>query len=314
VPRGIVPGKVKRSCRTCCPADDKRVGPSPRPGDLRRLLRSTATSLRPGLLARQFTLEGSRGPADRRGPGGRRLRGAQLREPRRFRGSESDHEPVLELCAHRRGLLPRDEQQGRGADPAKVVVGERPREHWRSLVAEVQRASATCSRNGSSGFMFIDRKVLRVLESSSPFRNRGRFDLPPGPGDPRPVTDDDVASLPQPAQRYLRFMGVVGRPRDWSFRARLVGGMRSAPGKPWMHSVAWQYNTSLAIARIFDMRIDFGGVLPMFGSDTYVAGRGRMFGSCSTSSRLPTGRDGSSIWGARNVYQRRLPARAVDAA
>jgi hypothetical protein len=45
-----------------------------------------------------------------------------------------------------------------------------------------------------------------------------------------------------------------------------------------MHSVAWQYNTSLAVARIFDMRIDFGGVLPMYGSDTYVAGRGRMSG------------------------------------
>jgi hypothetical protein len=45
-----------------------------------------------------------------------------------------------------------------------------------------------------------------------------------------------------------------------------------------MHSVAWLYNTSLAVARIFDMRIDFGGVLPMFGSDTYVAGGGRMFG------------------------------------
>jgi hypothetical protein len=105
-----------------------------------------------------------------------------------------------------------------------------------------------------------------------------RLDLPPGPGDPRPVTEEDVASLPDPAHRYMRFMGVVGRPRDWSFRARFGGRIRRAPGRPWMHAVAWQYNTSLAVARVFDVRLDFGGVLPMFGSDTYVGGRGRMLG------------------------------------
>jgi hypothetical protein len=105
-----------------------------------------------------------------------------------------------------------------------------------------------------------------------------RLDLPEGPGDSRPVTEDDVESLPEPAQRYMRFMGVVGRPRDWSFRVRFVGELRRAPDKRWMHAVAWQYNTSPAVARIFDMRMDFGGVLPMFGSDTYVAGRGRMSG------------------------------------
>lgn len=105
-----------------------------------------------------------------------------------------------------------------------------------------------------------------------------RLDLPVGPGDSRPVTEDDVESLPEPAQRYMRFMGVVGRPRDWSFRVRFVGGLRREPGKRWMHAAAWQYNTSLAVARIFDLRMDLGGVLPMFGSDTYVAGRGHMSG------------------------------------
>jgi hypothetical protein len=76
----------------------------------------------------------------------------------------------------------------------------------------------------------------------------------------------------------MRFMGVVGRPRDWSFRVRFVGGLRRAPGKRWMHAVAWQYNTNLSVARIFDLRMDLGGVLPMFGNDTYVNGRGRMLG------------------------------------
>jgi hypothetical protein len=32
------------------------------------------------------------------------------------------------------------------------------------------------------------------------------------------------------------------------------------------------------VARVFLMRIDVAGYVPMFGADTYVAGRGRMRG------------------------------------
>ena len=51
-------------------------------------------------------------------------------------------------------------------------------------------------------------------------------DLPTGPGDGAIVTDADLAGLPDVVQRYLRFMGVVGRPRDWSLRAHFVGRFR----------------------------------------------------------------------------------------
>jgi hypothetical protein len=103
-------------------------------------------------------------------------------------------------------------------------------------------------------------------------------DLPPGTTDNVPVTEGDLAGLPAPAQRYLSFMGVVGRPRDWSFRARLTGRFRLRRGLPWMHLESWQYNSALAVARLFYMRIRFAGVVPLFGWDTYVEGRGRMHG------------------------------------
>src|SRR5215207_580297 len=77
------------------------------------------------------------------------------------------------------------------------------------------------------------------------------------------VTDQDLTGLPDTARRYLRFMGVVGRPRDWSFRARFVGEFRQRPGQKFMACEAWQYNTSLVPARVYYMRIDFAGVLPM---------------------------------------------------
>jgi hypothetical protein len=106
-----------------------------------------------------------------------------------------------------------------------------------------------------------------------------RLNLPPtGPVDTAPVSDDDLSTLPSAAQRYLRFTGVVGRPRDWSFRVRFVGEFRQRPGQKFMPCEAWQYNTSLVPARVYYMRIDFAGVLPMFGVDVYRAGQGRMQG------------------------------------
>lgn len=85
-------------------------------------------------------------------------------------------------------------------------------------------------------------------------------------------------TLPTAVRRYLRFMGVVGRPRDWSFRARFRGRFRLRPGQGWMPMDAAQYNSAVEVARIFVMRLRWSGIVPMLGSDTYVRGRGRMQG------------------------------------
>jgi hypothetical protein len=109
------------------------------------------------------------------------------------------------------------------------------------------------------------RRLVRAVEAAG---------LPTGPDDLAPVTDDDLATLPGVVQRYLRFMGVVDRPRDWSLRARFAGRFRLRPRLGWMPAEAWQYNTSPGVARIFVMRLRFAGVVPMVGSDTYLNGRG----------------------------------------
>jgi len=101
-------------------------------------------------------------------------------------------------------------------------------------------------------------------------------ELPAGPGPDTLVTESDLAALPDAAQRYLRFMGVVGRPRTWSFRLAFTGLFRRTPDETWMKCEAWQYNSLLAVARIFHIRIRFGGLVPVLGRDTYVQGCGRM--------------------------------------
>lgn len=93
------------------------------------------------------------------------------------------------------------------------------------------------------------------------------------------VTNADVEALPEPAQRYLRFMGVVGRPRDWSFKLNSTGRFRLRNDeRAWFDVDIWQYNSRHEVARLFRMDGRMNGVMPIVARDTYVNGKGRMVG------------------------------------
>jgi uncharacterized protein DUF6544 len=102
-------------------------------------------------------------------------------------------------------------------------------------------------------------------------------DLVSGPVTAASLSEADLAGLPAAVQRYLRFMGVVGRPPDWSFVAHITGRFRLRPRLPWMRCEAWQYSSGPAVTRLFHMRIQ-AGVLRMTGRDAYAGGQGRMYG------------------------------------
>jgi len=89
------------------------------------------------------------------------------------------------------------------------------------------------------------------------------------------VTEAEIAHVPPAAQRYLRCMGIIGRPRDTSFRLGWSGLFRTGLQRPWAACDAWQYNASSEIARVFWMRLRMGG-LPVMARDTYLRGHGRM--------------------------------------
>lgn len=103
--------------------------------------------------------------------------------------------------------------------------------------------------------------------------------LPAGPEPGPVVTDADLAPLPAPVQRYMRYMGVVGRPRDWSFRLYWTGRFRLKPEDgAWFDVEIWQYNARPDIARFFRMEGRMSGFLPVVARDTYVRGKGHMLG------------------------------------
>ncbi len=89
-----------------------------------------------------------------------------------------------------------------------------------------------------------------------------------------PVSERRLAGLPPAARQYLDFMGVPGRPADWSFQLHATGQFRMRPSWPWLPCDVWQYNLAPVITRIFYIRITAAAVLPMTGRDVYLRGHG----------------------------------------
>lgn len=99
----------------------------------------------------------------------------------------------------------------------------------------------------------------------------------PAPPPQRIVREEDLAGLPEPAQRYLRFMGIVGKPMTWSFEAAFSGRFRVDVARPWAPARAVQYNLIRPSMRVFLLNLRVAG-LPVRAVDSYVNGQGRMRG------------------------------------
>jgi Family of unknown function (DUF6544) len=133
-------------------------------------------------------------------------------------------------------------------------------------------------------------------------RDVARLQLPDPSGEAAVVSESDLDPLPDPAQRYLRWMGVVGQPRVSTFRVRFRGEIRMQPDQRWMPYDAWQYNRADPVTRLVRMRIDAAGVVPMFGTDTYVHQEGRMLGKLLGVVRVADGRGPESDLGELVTY------------
>ncbi|MBP6015553.1 MAG: hypothetical protein KA586_02450 [Candidatus Promineofilum sp.] len=99
-------------------------------------------------------------------------------------------------------------------------------------------------------------------------------------GDAR-ITEDRLAHLPEPVQRYMRWTGVVGKPWIHTAYVRQDGKFRLAADKPWMPMKAEQVYTIDPLAMQGRARFKMFG-LPLFtASDNYRNGAGQMFGKAA---------------------------------
>lgn len=92
---------------------------------------------------------------------------------------------------------------------------------------------------------------------------------------PATVTAEELAGLPQPVQRWLTRVGVVGRPRVLDARIRFDGLIRSGPDAGWMKGPAEQHNFYHPVARYFFMRASRMGV-PAYVYHRYAEGAATM--------------------------------------
>jgi len=94
----------------------------------------------------------------------------------------------------------------------------------------------------------------------------------------RIVTADLLKNLPAPAQRYLNYAGIVGKPWIDTVRIKYEGIFRLGADKPWMPIKADQVYTTNPPSFHWKARFKMFGLWMVKGDDTYKAGQGHMFG------------------------------------
>ena len=94
---------------------------------------------------------------------------------------------------------------------------------------------------------------------------------------PRVITEADLAPLPDPVQRYLRYAGVVDKPQVRCVRVKQSGLLRTAPTQNWMPIQAVQYTTLAgSLSRTWYAEAKKGPLTLMRGYDRYDNGSGHM--------------------------------------
>jgi hypothetical protein len=94
----------------------------------------------------------------------------------------------------------------------------------------------------------------------------------------RIVTADMLKNLPEPAQRYLNYTGVVGQPWIDTVRVTYTGTFRLGADRPWMPIKAEQVYTTNPSGFHWQAHLKMFGLWIVKGDDTYRAGHGHMFG------------------------------------
>lgn len=176
---------------------------------------------------------------------------------------------------------------GLGFLVAALLLLRSPRIWWWVALASVVLSQAVIvaswsdAKWGTVANLLVLAAVVYGAASQGPWSFRATYRdavaqrLATLPADPPPVTEEEVARLPEPVGRYLRVAGSVGRPRPTWFRAVWRGRIRGGPDEPWMTFTAEQHNFTAEPARFFLMDATRAG-LPVDVLHAYRAGEATM--------------------------------------
>lgn len=108
-------------------------------------------------------------------------------------------------------------------------------------------------------------QTLRIEYKRS--ANRG-FELN-NPKNKAVLTMDDIQHLPEPVQRYLSYVGVIGREKVYNFKLILDAEMQLNRAG-WVHGLFQQYNFyGDHLTRLFWIRMNMFRIVPVIGLHAY---------------------------------------------
>lgn len=90
------------------------------------------------------------------------------------------------------------------------------------------------------------------------------------------VTQEMLADLPEPVQRYLRYTGIVGKPFVRTVRLEQKGAMHPSPEGPWVPLEAEEHYTVDPPGFVWGVTLRKGPLPLARGRDSYAGGKGHM--------------------------------------
>lgn len=87
--------------------------------------------------------------------------------------------------------------------------------------------------------------------------------------------EHDIAHLPDPVKKYLRYSQSIGKPKVFNFKVAFTGRLRKTNTAPWMSFSSEQYNNISVPTRLFFLRAIMKS-LPVAGYHFYRNGQASM--------------------------------------
>lgn len=82
------------------------------------------------------------------------------------------------------------------------------------------------------------------------------------------LTEDDIKYLPEPVQKYLIYVGAIGKEKVRNFRIAFDGEFKTDPKKAWTKMTGTQYSELNDTKRLYFMQMKMSG-LPIVGLHKY---------------------------------------------
>ncbi|HEX3047884.1 MAG TPA: DUF6544 family protein [Bacillota bacterium] len=89
------------------------------------------------------------------------------------------------------------------------------------------------------------------------------------------LTENDIQHLPEPVQKYLHYVGAIGKERVNNIRTFFSGDFKIDPKRDWMKIKTEQYDFFTHPTRLFFIQGNMW-MIPMKGYDFYSQGKGNM--------------------------------------